>query len=158
MNLSRGLFRAWLVASAVFIVALVGVRWSSLQLDWRSLQEGTATPESLVPVRCLDARGAAGADFETITNEMMAPPDAERLAGFCLYQMKAIRRLYPEYNDLSDGRLSDMLYAKAGMAPDWQGSLRKTALAAVLVPLSTLLLGLSVLWAFRGFTSKPSSI
>jgi hypothetical protein len=94
-------------------------------------------------------------DYAAPTAEVK--PDFSRKDGFCWYQMSTVRRLYPEYNDISDRDLSEKLYAKIGQRlrhPHPWRVVGQTAAAAVGCPIGLLVLGWSLTWAFSGFRDQ----
>jgi len=69
--------------------------------------------------------------------------------------MADFRRLYPEYNDLTDDVLTQKMYEKANRplkapAEPWW-FLGQAISVAVIVPLFVLLLGSALAWALSGF-------
>jgi hypothetical protein len=107
----------------------------------------------LVPVLCKDARGTAKVDYEPPEGPWTAYTAA---AGQCWYKIDALRRLYPEYKDLSENDVSDRLYKKAGIVLDparpWS-TLGSAVLVALGIPAFLLLLGMALGWALSGFFS-----
>ena len=104
MNWRRGLFRLWLVGSALFVLAVAFVSYTSIKSDFdaTALQRfAEANDMLMVPVRCGQARGVAGIDYER--NPGFEPNEVDS----CWYRMSKFRPLYPEYKDLSDKELSD---------------------------------------------------
>lgn len=101
------MFRLWVVASALFVVVVGAAscngireefRISSIDYDAIAKKYGGDT---LFPVDCGQARGLATTDYSA--ND-----------GLCWYATGDLRRLYPEYKDISDHKLSGKIYAKAG--------------------------------------------
>jgi hypothetical protein len=150
MNVRQGLFRLWLVLSTLFII-FVGVAYYGLireefriaNTDWDAFYKeygGT----SLLPTTCDKARGSLGRDYT-------------KTQGLCWYTPEDFRRLYPEYNDLSDRSLAEKLYARVGQplqhAHPWRKVLEGAALAFGF-PLAVLALGRSMFWAVAGFRSS----
>lgn len=72
----------------------------------------------------------------------------------CWYDVKIFRKLYPEYNDLSNDDLSAKLYEKIGQPlkvfHPWR-RLRMAALVALGIPFAFLLFGSALFWALLGF-------
>ena len=69
MNITRGLFRLWLIFSAVFVIAVGAISFSDIKkkFDKASMdfsQHGTL----LLPVDCSAARGTENADYTTDTS------------------------------------------------------------------------------------------
>jgi len=152
MNWKRGLFRLWLVLSALFIIATAVVSFPDVkgEFDKARLQAQAQAQqwpgELLVPVACSDARGKGGEDYEV--------PPSWAGTNQCWYRVGKFRVLYPEYKDLSDKQLEDRLYEKAGMPrphPSPWTLLLKTLGIAIGVPLMILVIGAALLWSFAGF-------
>lgn len=153
MRIRRGLFRLWLVAAVLFALFIAASSYSEIAGDFRNANTDlNAIADKwgghlLLPVTCGEARGAANADYEIGKDD-----------GLCWYKAVDFRRLYPEYNDLQNGVLSDKLYTKVGRPPQrphpWNKVLQTTGIALG-VPVAVLILGASLLWAFAGFRSSP---
>ena len=147
LNVRRGLFRLWAITSVLFMLCVTVISYSSLReqfrnesIDWDAevARYGGYTEE---PTFCNVARGVSGKDYE------------ER-DGLCWYRSEDLRRLYPEYRDISNKDLSEKLYAKVGQPlhheHPWR-SVERTAALAIGLPLGLLALGWAVLWAVAGF-------
>ena len=163
-NWRRGLFRLWVVVSLVFVIAVAAISYSEIKAQFDSIALMKWADENsvrVVPVLCGEARGIAGTDFTTKSGQDPGPWD--RYANpnpfdNCWYAMPKFRRLYPEYNDLSDKELSSKLYAKHGiplhdLPNPWTTTLRYSAIAFG-IPLALLVLGTALGWAFSGFAAK----
>lgn len=158
MNWRRGLFRLWIVGSALFVIAVAVISYSEIKEQFGStgLQNYL-----LVPQLCGDARGVVGADYST----ERGPPnyfdkfDEPNSFATCWYDISRFRPLYPEYNNLSDKELLRKLYADHGVlirdANPWK-TLGLWASIAFGIPLAVLTLGASLVWAFSGFAAKRS--
>ena len=147
MNLKRGLFRLWAVASVLFALCVILVSFSAIREQFRI--ENTDWDAEIskyggyteLPTFCNFARGDAGKDYE----------ERDRL---CWYRTETFQRLYPEYKDLSSHDLSEKLYAKVGQPLQHQHpwrSVATTAAAALGVPGAVLILGWLLFWAAAGF-------
>jgi hypothetical protein len=108
MNVRRGLFRLWAVASAIFVI-LVGVAsYSNLHDEFRNAytdwdaEVAKLGGSLLLPVNCAEARGNLESDY------------TRQADGLCWYETAKFRRLYPEYKDLSNAVLRERFFAKAG--------------------------------------------
>jgi hypothetical protein len=151
MNLRRGLFRLWIVGSALWVIAVAFVSYSEIKKQLTAAADAVAWPgEIAVPALCSDARGAADVDYFI------------EFSDNCWYAMSKFRRLYPEYNDLSDNELVRKLYTARGIAgvsdvPNPWKTLGVRAAVAFGIPLAILALGSSLLWALSGFavTRQP---
>jgi hypothetical protein len=172
MNVKRGILRLWLVFSALFAAVVCCLSYSKIRNEFRiSHTDYEAIAKKyggveVVPVDCEEARGLpqlpSGLTLVTpevkgvpagLTAEQLTP-DFSRKDGYCWYEMPAFRRLYPEYKDVSDGDLSEKLYAKVGQPlshPHPWAIVGETAGIAVGWPLAVLALGWSLAWAFSGF-------
>jgi hypothetical protein len=141
------MFRLWLVLSILFVIGVGVISYGGIReefriayTDWDGLAERYGG-YSLYPVDCEKARGTLGADYS-------------RDEGLCWYKTEDFRRLYPEYKDVSNRVLSEMLCAKAGQplqhVHPWN-QVMKTAGIAFGVPLAVLAVGWSFIWAISGF-------
>jgi hypothetical protein len=152
MNWKRGLFRLWLLFSALFVIATAVVFYPDVKSEFEKARleaqaQAQQWPGELeVPVPCGDARGKGGEDYKVL-------PEWTGMKG-CWYRVSKFRVLYPEYKDLSDKQLEDRLYEKAGMPrthPSPWTLLLKTLGIAIGVPLMILVIGAALLWSFAGF-------
>jgi hypothetical protein len=157
MNWRRGLFRLWIVGTALFVLAVAFVSYSEIkgQFDAIALQNwAEANDALLVPQLCGEARGVAGTDYSTQQERHAGDPYARP----CWYAIPKFRLLYPEYKDLSDRELSRKLYADHGIPirdlPNPWMTLGMWAAIAFGIPLVVLVLGASLVWAFSGFSAK----
>src|SRR5258706_10527890 len=108
MNLRRGFFRLWLVASVVFALGTGAFFFEPVHKEFQrdSAEDWPGSP--MIPVFCKDTRGEDGNDYERLLLE-------EGRTDLCWYQMPKFRRNYPEYNDLSEKELSHRMYIRAGL-------------------------------------------
>ena len=104
MNWRRGLFRLWLVFSALFIVAITVLALPSVRNEFERARLPLQWPgHLLVPADCTKARGKIGVDYE-------------QLGQLCWYKMEQFRAQFPEYNGLTDDDLSNRAFNKAGLS------------------------------------------
>ena len=152
MNIRQGMFRLWVIASVLFVIAVGVSSYSGIRqefkdayTDWDAVvkEYGGYT---LYPTDCEKARGTAGTDY-SVSKEL------------CWYRIEDFRRLFPEYNNVSDRVLDQKLYAKVGQPIQklhpWV-KLMETVAVAVAVPLAVFALGWSLFWAFAGFRGSSS--
>ena len=154
MNLRRGFFRLWLVGSMLWVIGVAVVSYDLVASEFKRAAESKAWSEvglMLLPVHCKDARGASGADY----TGREGPWSDHATEGKCMYKMADFRRLYPEYKDLSDNDLVHKAYDRANRTlqadPDPWRMIGQAVAIAVIVPLTVLLFGWVVGWAFAGF-------
>src|SRR5262249_13897213 len=165
MNWRRGLFRLWIVGTALFVLAVAFISYSEIKTQFDTtalLRYVEAHDELLVPTLCGQARGDAGVDYSTVRK----PPnyfdkfDKPNSFDTCWYAISKFRPLYPAYNDLSDKELSRRLYAERGVPlrepPNPWVTLGVWASIAFGIPLAVLALGSSLVWALSGFAAKRS--
>jgi hypothetical protein len=114
-----------------------------------------------VPQLCGKARGIAGEDFTTKQGQKPGPWDHYAKPNpfdLCWYEMSKLRPLYPEFNNLSDKELSSKLYNELLPNAPWVKNPWTTLLIwagiAFIVPLSVLILGAALGWAFSGFAAS----
>jgi hypothetical protein len=153
MNVRRGMFRLWIVSSALFVLGVGAASYNTIREEFRASgidYDAIAKKygaETLLPVDCGQARGVATTDYAL--ND-----------GSCWYATAIFRRLYPEYKDLSDHDLYEKIYAKAGRPlthPHPWVKVAETTGIAFGVPLAVLALGYSLSWALAGFRAGPTS-
>src|SRR5262245_56613265 len=156
MNWRRGLFRLWIVGTALFVIAVALISYSEIKMQFRVTALARwveANDALLVPQLCSESRGVAGVDYST-ENDKLNPFDK------CWYEISKFRPLYPEYNNLSEKELSRKLYAEHGIPirdlPNPWATLGTWASIAFGIPLVVLVLGASLVWAFSGFAAKRS--
>src|SRR5262245_15569176 len=100
MNIRRGLFRLWLVLAGLFALATAFVLAPGIKRDFQ-----LAGVVWDLPADCSKARGVAGKDYSVL----------ESHPALCWYEPSKFRKLYPEYNDLSDSALTEKLNRAAGL-------------------------------------------
>ena len=155
MNFRRGLFRLWLLFAVLFAVA-VGVksyhtirdefREAALPRDRFDMLAAKFGGELLLPVDCLETRG----DSTTYSIDR----------GSCWYTIGRFRELYPEYRDIDDSKLSDRLYAKAGIPltypRPWRTTFERIGIA-IGGPLAVLAFGWCLGWVLAGFRQTDTN-
>ena len=133
----------WIVGSVLFVIAVAFISYGGIKAEFAS--DAAIWPdEILVPVLCANARGVAEADYI-------------KRGDYCWYAMSIVRRLYPEYKDLSDNVLMRKAYAVRGIAvptPNPWATLGMWVAVALGIPLAVLIIGSSLVWAFSGFAAK----
>lgn len=165
MNVKRGLFRIWLVLSALFVIAAAVVSFDGIKsgFEQAALMDRLKGNDVLMPVYCGKARGTAGTDYTTKENQTPGPWDTYSKPGeldTCYYMsVAAYRRHYPEFSTISDEALIKKVYAEAGqptrdVESPWM-TLLKTLGWAVGIPLIVLAIGSALYWAFAGFVRSP---
>lgn len=147
MNITRGLFRLWLVFATLFAIGIIALGFGDTKREFeKAFLDFSQAGTMLIPVRCGTARGAENADFTRDTSTASSP--------VCWYELPKFRKLYAEYKDMSDEKLSESLYARAGIALNpprpWQMVGMFTSIA-LLPPIIVFILGWVLIWAFRGF-------
>jgi hypothetical protein len=153
-RIARGLFRLWLVASAIFVIGTAIVGYD----DFSSKRDAVWPGERLVARLCGDTRGLAGTDYTTNLDQDPGPWDLYATPNpfdNCWYRISAFRRLFPEFAALSDDELASKLYSDVGIPVRSQASmwptLGKRLSIAIGVPWSVLIFGGALVWAFRDF-------
>ena len=160
MNIKRGLFRSWVVVSLLWVAVTSPIVVGMASGDkWLKGSEWWETePLNLLPVRCEDARGQAGTDYQRTVafepwNRFRSPGEA------CFYTLENLRSLWPEYASIERSDASKALYDKIGWSAVFEGDrfegTKTAALIAVAPPIAMLLLGLLVMWAVAGFRNRP---
>ncbi len=121
MNWRRGLFRLWIVGSALFAITVASISYSGIKAEFNAvaLQRtvDASQDELLVPQLCGNARGVAGTDY-AIKQRQAGPWDIYAKPNFfddCWYAMSKFRPLYPEFKNVSDKELARKLYTDHGI-------------------------------------------
>jgi hypothetical protein len=90
MNWRRGLFRLWIVGTALFVLAIAFISYSVIkqQFEQTSLQQYLEArgDEVIVPVLCGEVRDIAGTDYSTREGRNPGPLG-------CLFQAEPVRQL-----------------------------------------------------------------
>ncbi|CAN7680355.1 hypothetical protein LJR235_005369 [Pararhizobium sp. LjRoot235] len=153
MNIKRGLFRLWLVLSAVFVIVVLTFSFNNVKQEFdkgQLLSEIPENAEAMVPVYCYQTRGAIKADYTLDSGQ-----SEERPWDKCWYGMKKFRALFPEYKDLDEEQLTTQMYTAVKIplypARPWETLGGITAFAFG-VPLGLLAIGAALAWALSGFT------
>jgi hypothetical protein len=158
MNWTQGFFRLWLAISTLWM-GLCGIYAYSAARDAYDAAAALAVFErgsiALVPVICQQARGELGRDYAR-----RAAPDRPWEEHRCWYEMPNYRRLFPEYQQLTDADISKGLYAAIGQPlremASWQSVVVSWVPALVIPPAMLLLLGVGVAWIIAGFRRRSS--
>jgi hypothetical protein len=152
MNLRRGFFRLWLVASMLFALGTGAIFFETVRKEFerRAAQDWPGTP--MIPAFCKEMRGQDGVDYDSTLKLEDGRED------LCWYTLPKFRKNYPEYDDLSTTELSYRTYTRAGLPHDappapWN-LIAFAASLAFGIPLAALVLGSAFGWAFAGFKSK----
>ena len=158
MNLRRGLFRLWIVGTALFVLAVAFISYSEIRRAFNAIGLSQFV---LLPQLCGDARGVAGK--ETIRLKPDSPlvlgtiTQSPNFFANCWYEMSKFRPLYPEYNDVSDSELRRKLYADHGVEfhdpPSPWATVGMWAAVGFGIPLAVRALRSSLVWAFSGFAA-----
>jgi hypothetical protein len=159
MNVKRGLFRLWLVVSAMFAVAVISLSYSKVQKEMAaSIAIANISPTDVIeiPVLCGRTRGTRNTDYYVQPGQDGSSDDHT-----CWYDMDKFRELFVEYKGLSDLELSRRTYAEAGRPisfPRPWVTVSYVVGVAFGFPLAVLAIGGAFVWAFAGFTRpKPEA-
>jgi hypothetical protein len=125
MNWRRGLFRLWIVGSALFVIAVAFVSYGDIKKEF----DRAAVLSHLTPIT----------DPKLIAELEATPPEP-------VTDPKLIPKLEALDKVLSDRR--------AGRAPNPWAAVGIGAAMAFGIPLVVLVLGSSLVWAFSGFAAK----
>lgn len=152
MNIRQGLFRLWVVFSALFLLVVSVASYDGIREEFKiantdyDAMAREAGGYTLLPADCGIARGNSGSDYSLDK-------------GLCWYKTEDFRRLYPEYKDIGDRFLAEKLYAEAGQPHQhiqpWKKVMEAAGIAFGL-PLAVLVFGCSLLWALSGFRGPHS--
>ena len=155
-NLRRGFFRIWVVLSTIYVLAIGIIFYGSVAAEFKRAAQWDEFEKIegkllLLPVRCVEARGARDQDYDS------PPWEQYTSAPLCYYTETNFRRLYPQYQDLSHEVLVESLWKKAGKAltprPQPWNWLMLVSLLALAVPISVAGFGAAIGWAFAGFST-----
>lgn len=153
MNVRRGLFRAWVVFSVVWIASMALTLHRGVWDEFAKANQSAEWRHGIVlmPVFCGSARGAVGKDYKRDARESTTE---EGFFDRSWYEMPQFRELYPEHRALSDDALTEKIYADQGMTithhHPWQ-TLAEAVFGAVVGPVVAFIVGWSLLWVFAGF-------
>jgi hypothetical protein len=152
MKWRRGFFRLWVIFAAAWLAGTIAVVAPSVWEQWKLAQTmkefDDAGIVTLVPTDCQLARGREG----TIRDGA----DYERREAKCWYELLGFRRLFPEYADLADKKLTSTLYQKAGIPlkeAEPMKAIGELLLIGLGIPLLLLGVGFVLAWALRGFST-----
>lgn len=152
MNLRRGLFRIWLLFSVLFVLS---VGWSSVEVIQKEIRPKVTLPrgyELMLPAECSTARGRETTDYTRLKSD-----------EFCWYELSRFRALYPEYIDLQDDQVLEMMYNRAREIdpkrpkfelkdPPFPWNTLFVSIGWMLgIPLIILVLGRALIWVVDGF-------
>ena len=155
MNFRQGFFRIWVVGSVLFVgvVSILGYQKVAAEFERTGRPDLSSFGTLVVPVNCREARGKAKVDYDGPEG----PWNIYTAESQCWYKIGDLRRLYPEYKDLSDVVISNKLYKKANIAIEEPAAPWKTLgimlLIALGVPVLALLFGAALAWALSGFAA-----
>jgi hypothetical protein len=144
MNVKRGLFRLWLVLAVLFVIVASLILKPGLEKEFQ-----LASVVWDLPADCSKARGVAGKDYSVLESQ----PE------ICWYEPSKFRKLYPEYDDLSDSDLAEKMNRVAGLSGEAARPWSKLAQAVCIalgIPIAVLLIGAAFFWAIAGFRNQAS--
>jgi hypothetical protein len=118
----RGFFRLWVLGSVLFAVVVAALSYAPIRvaLHLAAFEKAWKPDTLMVPVRCDNARGAAGADYATREGRKPGPWDQyskSNASDYCWYLISKFRELYPEYKRISDVELASKKWADAPPPP-----------------------------------------
>ena len=166
MNWRRGLFRLWIVGSALFVLAVAFVSYTEIKADFdvvarASKPEVTSSfiaefrqqyPEynSLTDAQLLEA--VYEKFFSDMPREQFEKQVSEKISA----SKKIVKfqgQLHELPADFTDEQITTAL--KSTIPNPW-ATLGLWAAIALGIPLAVLVLGASLVWAFSGFAAKRS--
>lgn len=153
MNVVRGLFRLWLVLSALFSIAVFLLSYDTIKSEFdkkSALDEIPSNDLIHIPVLCSKTRGSLDVDYFLEIGDTEEQPWQT-----CWYKLPTFRTLFPEYKDMSAEDLATKTYAEVGrpLTPPrpWQ-TLAGAAGMAFGFPLVVFIIGSAFVWAVSGFS------
>jgi hypothetical protein len=139
----RGLLRLWVIFAIIFIFAAITLNFDNLKYSKSQFDPTTAT--LALPVDCTLARGELGKNYTS---------DSEK---YCWYTVSEFRKLFPEYKDLPDEKLSEKLYQSMKSKPDnhlfWD-AIHNILIYGFGIPFLLLALSLCFQWIVAGFKNS----
>jgi hypothetical protein len=129
MNWRRGLFRLWIVGSALFVLAVAFVSYSDIKEEFEAVARKPYASSTLAP-----NLNTKIVEFEGRLHEFPADATDEEIAT--------------ALNSEKPGMFDDLI-----PAPKPWKSVGMWAAIALSVPLVVLVLGSSLVWAFSGFAA-----
>lgn len=160
MNMQRGFFRIWLIISGVFLVAVCIFSYDTVSEEFKKsaflVELDARHATAMIPVMRYQARGENKKDYDC---DIEVSENANPFDQFdtCWYELPNFRKLYTEYNDLSDQELTDKLYHAVGipLSPvhPWT-MLLKVVTVALGIPILTFFFGRLTFWVMAGFKDK----
>jgi hypothetical protein len=100
----------WLIFFVLFAASVALTSFTEIRRDFKAAS-GLAKSQVRgirVPMSCTNARGTENRDYVAEVND-----------AFCWYDMPSLRKIYPEYDDVSDRTLIDAIYMKMREHPQW---------------------------------------
>ncbi|MDH4442381.1 MAG: hypothetical protein QE284_18600 [Rhizobium sp.] len=151
MNVKRGLFRVWVVCSAMFVLAVALLGWNDVEREFKRAAFIRDSGEiRMVPLFCEDAKGTLNTDYQLEPGDLYADPKDR-----CWYKIDRLRELFDVFGEVSDEKLLEATYKATGAtlksAAPWDKVSGLVAFA-VGVPLLILALGSAIYWALAGFS------
>lgn len=186
LNWRQGFFRFWVIGSALFVVAVAAINYGDIkaQFEASAFKKVWEQDELAVPIRCKNARGTAGTDFQLGLFDDLIPATRRETrpvnpSDYCWYAISKFRLLYPEFKNLSDKGLASKRYVDLPPPPpgfvversrddeliDAEGEnadphpwllLLRLATIAFGIPLIVLILGACLAWALSGFRVRQT--
>ena len=146
MNWRRGLFRLWIVSSALFVLTVAFVSYPSIKAEF--IVAANKPEASLIATLNDEVYRRFYSDMprEEFDKKISAPKMIARLEAI----VTKIDTSRPLSQWTDDELLAHMI---AGSAPSPWTSLGKAAAIAFGIPLAVLILGSSLVWAFSGFAA-----
>lgn len=148
MNVQRGLFRLWVIFSAIFIAAVIGL--TAFTMDWHNFSKPaaitTGAADSVGPNSSLQQAN------EVLQNALLKyyPDRAGAIVKITTFHVHMPDGSVYEVNTPDS---NEKITTVPSYPPFWIILLRITAFALG-VPLIILLLGRSCMWVFAGFKSS----
>jgi hypothetical protein len=148
MNLRRGLFRLWIIFTVLWCLVVAGIGgYVTFQQFQGQQHKQSLLARGLVPINLYDSQDPARAT--ALSNQC----EAGYIWSWC--DLSVFRKIFPEYNALSDNELKAKILKKANNVDAWRPAptlyLGNTLLIALIVPSLLFVLGYAITWAFSGF-------
>jgi hypothetical protein len=134
MNVTRGLFRLWIVVSVLWAVGMGGSTW------WTYPEPAGIVSEAAVLKKLLDEPTNKSGEAADVT--------ADVLKDFVANYYREEGRMWGSDRVVSNEEFRD------AQIKYWREALSSAALIGIVPPIAVLIIGASLVWAVRGFSRE----
>jgi hypothetical protein len=159
LRVARGLFRLWIVGTALFVIIIAFVSYSDIKAQFDAVASDEAAVSSMLAANTTFADEVYKSFYSDMPREQFdkritsANPMPELVARLktTVTHLDTSRSLSEWTND---ELLAVYLYPPAAAARNPWATVGQMAVIAFGIPLAVLVLGASLVWAFAGFSAK----